>query len=323
MTLADLPTGLVMGLAVVLGLLFGSFANVVIYRVPLGQSVVHPGSRCPSCGKAIPPWNNLPVLSWLLLRGRSSCCKTPISFRYPLIEALGGGLAAAVMIRVVYANYATAEWWVALLAFLAFTFLAIGLLCAVFIDLEHMLLPDSITIGGTLLGFATIWLRPEIGWQESLAGAAIGFFMIWLPFIFLYEKLRGQPGMGLGDAKLVMLAGAWFGWPGALFALLAGAVQGTVVMLVVLLVGGKIDVPEGVLRQREELLDAIEAAEGEEREALERELAEDPAFNTDPDAGIGKAQLAFGPFLVLAILEYMLLGEGLIWDTLMHALVTS
>ncbi len=323
MTLADLPTGLVMGLAVVLGLLFGSFANVVIYRVPLGESVVYPGSRCPSCGKSIPGWNNLPVLSWLLLRGRSSCCRSPISFRYPLIEALGGALAAAVMLRVVYANYATAEWWVALLAFLAFTILAIGLLCAVFIDLEHMLLPDTITIGGTALGFATIWLRPEIGWQGSLIGAAVGFVMIWLPFIFLYERLRGQPGMGLGDAKLVMLAGAWFGWQGAVFALLAGAVQGTIVMLIVLLVAGKIETPEGVIRQREELLEAIEAAEGEEREALEREFAEDPAFHADEDAGIGKAQLAFGPFLVLAILEYMLLGEGLIWDTLMQTLVAS
>ena len=320
MTLADLPTELVMGLAVVLGLLFGSFANVVIYRVPRGESVVHPGSRCPSCGKAIPPWNNVPVLSWLLLRGRASCCKIPISLRYPLIEALSGALAWTVVVRVVYGNYATASWWIALLAFFAFTFLAIGLLCAVFIDLDHMLLPDSITIGGTLLGFATIWFRPEIGWLDSVAGAAIGFGMIWLPFIFLYEKVRGQPGMGLGDAKLVMLAGAWFGWQGAVFALLAGAVQGTIVMLVVLLVAGKIDVPEGVLRQREELLDAIEAAEGEEREALERELAADPAFRLDEDAGIGKAQLAFGPFLVLAILEYMLLGEGLIWDTLLHAL---
>ena len=312
-----------MGLAIALGLLFGSFANVVIYRVPLGESVVHPGSRCPSCGKPIPGWNNLPVLSWVLLRGRSSCCKSPIPFRYPLVEALGGALAWAVMLRVVYANYATAEWWVALLAFLAFTFLAIGLLCALFIDLEHMILPDSITIGGTLLGFATIWIRPEIGWVDSVAGAAIGFGMIWLPFIVVYQQLRGQPGMGLGDAKLVMLAGAWFGWQGALFALLAGAVQGTIVMLVVLLVGGKIDTPEGVLRQREELLDAIEAAEGEEREALERELAEDPAFRSDEDAGFGKAQLAFGPFLVLAILEYMLLGEGLIWDTLMPAVVLN
>jgi leader peptidase (prepilin peptidase) / N-methyltransferase len=310
-----------MGIAIILGLLFGSFANVVIYRVPLGQSVVYPGSQCPSCGKPIPAWNNLPVLSWLLLRGRSSCCRTRISFRYPLIELLGGALAAAVMLRVVYANYTTAPLWIALIAFLAFTFLAIGLLCALFIDLEHMLLPDSITIGGTLLGFATIWFRPEITWIDSLAGAAIGFTMIWLPFIFLYEKVRGQPGMGLGDAKLVMLAGAWFGWQGAVFALLAGSVQATIVMLTVLGFSGKIEEPDGVRKQREELLDAIEAAEGEEREALEREFAEDPAFRPDDDVGWGKARLAFGPFLVLAILEYMLLGEGLIWDTLLHDLV--
>jgi leader peptidase (prepilin peptidase)/N-methyltransferase len=144
--------------------------------------------------------------------------------------------------------------------------------------------------------------------KDAAIGAVIGFLVVWLPFDFLYAKFRGMPGMGLGDAKLVMLAGAWFGWQGALFALLGGAVQASLMALAVYLARGRLDEPEAVIRERAELQQLLDSTEGEERAALEREIARDPlAF--EPEPGLGKARLAFGPFLALATIEYMLFGD--------------
>jgi leader peptidase (prepilin peptidase)/N-methyltransferase len=135
----------------------------------------------------------------------------------------------------------------------------------------------------------------------------VGFLVVWLPFVVVYEKVRGRPGMGLGDAKLVLLAGAWFGWFGAAFALLAGAVQATAVMLALVAAGKKIEEPAAVIEERRALREALEQAEGEEREALERELADDPLAK-EPEPGLAGARLAFGPFIVLAVLEFMFYG---------------
>jgi leader peptidase (prepilin peptidase)/N-methyltransferase len=159
-----------------------------------------------------------------------------------------------------------------------------------------------------VLGLLSVPLRAGATFTDSLLGAAVGFAMIWLPFIFLYERLRGRPGMGLGDAKLVMLAGTWFGWDGAVFALLAGAVQATAVMLVLFALGTKLEEPESVVEERKALREAIEQAEGEERAALEQELAADP-LGSEPEPGLGLMRIAFGPFIALAILEYLLFGS--------------
>ena len=306
-SLADFPPLLLIVFAVALGLVLGSFLNVVIYRLPRGENVAFPGSHCPHCGAPIRPYDNIPVLSWLVLRGRARCCKAAISPRYPLVEAIGGLLAWAVMRSIVLELPGDPSIGRALAVFAAYLALGLGLVAAAFIDLEHMLLPDEITLGGTGLGIATVPLRPDIHFAEALLGAAIGFFVVWLPFIVIYEKVRGRPGMGLGDAKLVMLAGAWFGWLGAAFALLAGAVQATVVMLALLAAGRKIEEPATVVEERRALHAALEQAEGAEREALEREIADDPlAIEAAP--GVGGARLAFGPFIVLAILEFTFYG---------------
>lgn len=314
-TLAELPPALTTFVAVALGLAFGSFLNVVIYRLPRGQSVVHPGSRCPHCEKPIAAWDNVPVLSWLILRGKSRCCKQPISPRYPLVEALGGLVGWAVLETRVVILPGETEWWRALVIFALYFALALGLVAAAFIDLEHMILPDEITLGGTVVGVASAFLRPDVSFVESLTGAAIGFVMIWLPFDVLYRALRGRAGMGLGDAKLTMLAGAWFGWPGAVFALLAGAVQGTMVAIAVFVTQGRIEEPEAVKREREELLEAIENAEGEEKEELIRELEADP-IGSEPEEGLSQSRIAFGPFLVLATIEYLLFGKWIVQEYL-------
>ena len=180
--------------------------------------------------------------------------------------------------------------------------LAMALLAAAFIDAEHMYLPDTITIGGTLFGLATPSLR-GLGWIDVGLGAAVGFVGVWLPFIVGYKALRGRVGMGLGDAKLVMLAGAWFGWPAVPFVLFAGAAQATLGAGVLLLVRGKIEEPESIRRDREEIERAAAAGDHEAQRALE----EDPLAKA-PDDGILAARLPFGPFLCIAVIEWMLAG---------------
>src|SRR5262249_35854519 len=129
--------------------------------------------------------------------------------------------------------------------------LSLGLVAAAFIDFEHMYLPDTVTIGGTILGGATSSFR-EFAWMESITGVLCGFLGIYVPFTFLYKKIFGRTGMGVGDAKLCALAGAWFGWRGMLFVLFAGAIQGVLAALVLYLVRGKIEEPESIRKDREE-----------------------------------------------------------------------
>lgn len=311
--LAAFPYWFLAGLAVTLGLLFGSFLNVVIYRLPRGESVAHPGSRCPGCGKSIAIRDNVPVLSWLILRGRARCCGTRISPRYPLVEVLGG-LAGWATLERLLAEPAPAHEWAPYVLFFAYLALVLGLVALIFIDLELMLLPDEITLGGVALGLVTVPLR-QITWTESLLGSAVGFGVVWLLFHELYRLVRGHPGMGLGDAKLLALAGAWFGWKGTLFALLAGAVQGTAFAVAILLVKGKIEEPEAVRREREEALAELAKLEGPERDAFEAELSRDPLAR-EAAAGLGQARIPFGPFLSLAVLEYFFLGDSLVEGSL-------
>lgn len=316
MTLSDLPLWFVRTFAVAFGLVWGSFLNVVIYRVPRGMSVVHPPSHCPSCSKPIRPWDNVPVLGYVFLRGRARCCGAKLSPRYPLVEAIGGVLALAILEVIVLRMPEDTSIGRSLAIFTADLALALGLVAAAFIDLEHMILPDEITYGGAVLGVATASLR-SMGFDDSIFGAVVGFGVVWLPFIVIYPKIRGKPGMGLGDAKLMMLAGAWFGWDGALVVLGAGAVQGTLFAIGTLLVGGTIEEPEAVKAEREAALAELEAMTPEERAIAEKELAEDPLAE-EPGEGFGQARLAFGPFLVLATLEFLLfgrqvLGNGFAW----------
>jgi leader peptidase (prepilin peptidase)/N-methyltransferase len=308
-----------MGVGVSLGLVFGSFLNVVIYRLPRGENLAFPASHCTSCGTPIRAFDNLPVLGWLFLRGRARCCKAAISPRYPLVELLGGLLGGALIQVAVLTLPSGTPLWQGGLLFAAELALGLGLIAAAFIDLSHMYLPDSLTLGGALLGLLSVPLRPDGAWQESLIGAVVGFLIVWLPFDLLHRVLRGRAGMGLGDAKLVLLAGAWFGWQGAVFTLLAGAAQATVVVVALYLVHGRIDEPEAVKLERAELEQELARATPEERAELEQELALDPLAQ-EPEAGFGKARIAFGPFLVLSVLELLVFG-GFIREELLGQLL--
>lgn len=310
MILDDAPPSFLRVFVVLFGLIWGSFLNVVIYRVPRGMSVVRPPSHCPSCGKPVRPWDNVPVFGWLFLRGKARCCGAELSPRYPLVEAIGGLLSLAILEAVVFRLGPLTPMPRALAVYVADLALALGLVAAAFIDLEHMYLPDSITIGGALLGVATASFR-SMRFVDALIGAAVGFVVIWLPFVVVYPRLRGRAGMGLGDAKLVMLAGAWFGWSGALLVLGAGAVQGTLVAIPLLLFKGKIEEPEAVRREREEMKKELESMSPEERAEAEEELRADPLAE-EAGAGLGQARMPFGPFLALATVECLLFGRELI-----------
>jgi leader peptidase (prepilin peptidase)/N-methyltransferase len=205
---------------------------------------------------------------------------------------------------------ADAPVWRAALIFALYLALGLALLCCIFIDLDYMILPDPLTLGGAALGLLTAPLRGS-SFQTAAIGAAIGFGVVWLLFIEGYRQLRGYPGMGLGDAKLVLLTGAWFGWIGVLFALLVGSLLGMLVAFAVYVTRGHLPEPEGVQAERRELLEELAKLEGEERAALEAELAQDPLFAA-PEKGLSRARLAFGPFLAIATLTYALAGRELV-----------
>ncbi|MCC6217102.1 MAG: prepilin peptidase [Polyangiaceae bacterium] len=311
MILAELPHAFVVATCVALGLVFGSFTNVVIHRWPRGESVVSPRSRCGACGEPIAAYDNLPVLGWLLLRGRARCCGARISPRYPAVEAVGGLLAWALAERALALLPGLGDWR-AVAGFATQLALGLGLVAAAFIDLEHMLVPDEVSVGGAALGGASaaLALRPGTEVPDSILGAAVGFAVVWLPFDLLHRAVRGKPGMGLGDAKLCLLAGAWFGWRGAVFTLVAGAVQGTLAVIALYAGRGRIDEPEAVRAERAAMRVALEQASPEERAALERELASDPIAE-EPEPGWRGARMALGPFLALAILELLLFEEAI------------
>lgn len=304
--LADFPPTFLRVFAVAFGLIWGSFLNVVIHRLPLGMSLSRPASHCPACQTPIKPYRNIPVVSWLSMRGRAPCCGAKVSPRYVVVELLGGVLSLAVLEAIVLPLDMGTPAYHALAVYLTYAALGFGLLAAAFIDLEHMIVPDSISLGGTVLGLATFALR-DMELVDAAVGALVGFTVVWLPLVVGYEKLRGKPGMGMGDAKLVMLAGAWLGWPGALLVLGVGAIQGTAAAVVLMLLGKGGEEPEGVKAWREQARKELDELEGEEREAALAELERDPLAD-EAEEGWRNQRLAFGPFLILATLELLLLG---------------
>jgi leader peptidase (prepilin peptidase)/N-methyltransferase len=306
--LADLPAWFPIAFAISFGLVWGSFLNVVIHRVPRGLSVVRPGSACPACNTPIRAWDNVPVFGYLLLRGKARCCGVKLSPRYPLVELIGGVLSLAVLEALVRPLPEATPLHMSLAVFCAGLALSLGMVAAAFIDLEHMVLPDGITIGAAVLGVATSSFR-GLTFVEALIGAAAGFAIVWLPFVVIYPRIRGgRVGMGLGDAKLLMAAGAWFGWSGALVVLGAGAIQGTIAAIVQIALQGKIDDPEEVKKEREAIRAELAQMTPEERAEVEAELAEDPMMQ-EAEGGLLRARVPFGPFLALGIIEYLLFGK--------------
>ncbi len=244
----------------ILGAVIGSFLNVVIYRLPLKQSIVFPNSRCPKCQKAIKPYDNIPIFSWLiLLRGKCRACKAPISIRYPAVEALTGLLYVAVFYHAGLSFALPFE-----------LILVTALVPLIFIDADHQILPNKITYPlfvfaivsrvvlpllmnklyfddltpGFIANFSTMHL-----WAVSLIGGLIGAIagggFLWVVG-FLWEKLRGIEAMGLGDVKLMLGLGAFMGWRLTLLTIFLGCLTGALAGLIKKLKDGDLNL-EGKL----------------------------------------------------------------------------
>lgn len=206
-------------LAALLGLILGSFYNVCIYRYQTGESVVFPASHCPQCGKRLRAWELIPVVSYLALRGRCSGCKASISPRYPLIEALSGILAALLAWR-----------WGASVQFLVYLAFTGALLVASAIDWDTFILPDVITLPGSVLAIPAAVFLLGLSWQNSILGAVVGsgFF---LALHLYYRRFRHKEGMGLGDAKLMFMLGGLCGLSGLPTLLIIATALGLDTML--------------------------------------------------------------------------------------------
>jgi leader peptidase (prepilin peptidase)/N-methyltransferase len=200
--------------AALVGLVTGSYLNVVIYRLPRRLSTVLPRSRCPTCGVPIRARDNLPVLSWLLLRGRCRACGTRISPRYPLVEALSGALFLACMERFGPTPAALA----------AALFCCLMVVLA-WIDLEHLILPDRITLPGIAVGIALQLVVPWSGLLGAVVGALLGAGVL-LAAYGLWWLVRREEGLGLGDVKMLAMIGAFLGWQGVTVSLFFGALTG-------------------------------------------------------------------------------------------------
>jgi len=220
-----LPPWFVPTVAAAYGLVFGSFLNVVVYRLPRGLSLLRPRSHCPACGAPVRWFDNVPVLSYALLLGRCRACRRPISVRYPAVEVGAGALAAGVAVRFGL----TVPGLGAML-------LVMLLLPLALIDLEHRLLPDALTLPGIGLGLACSWAGGLASLPDALVGAAVG---AGLPYAVMvaYRRLRGVEGMGLGDVKLLAMIGAFLGWRGMLLTLGVGATGGALVGLTLIAAG--------------------------------------------------------------------------------------
>ncbi len=201
--------------AFALGAAIGSFLNVVIYRLPRDESVVRPASRCPACGSAIAWWANIPIVSYLALRGKCVACKARISPRYPIVEAATGLLFVALLARWGFEPQLLVGWA-----------LSAALVAVIFIDAEHQIIPNSITLPGIPLGLACAWLLPTPpGILDALLGLVIAGGMMWA-VAAIYEWRTSRMGLGMGDVKLVAMLGCFLGLQAALGVLVIGSFLG-------------------------------------------------------------------------------------------------
>jgi leader peptidase (prepilin peptidase)/N-methyltransferase len=198
------------------GLAVGSFLNVCIYRLPRHESVMFPGSHCTVCDRSLDWFENLPLASWLVLRGRCRTCRTRIPVQYPLVEAM----TAAVFVSA-YVIYG----WTPLLA--ARLLFACAMIVLFVIDLQHRILPNVITLPGIVIGFLFSFFLPP-GWRSSLIGVLAGGGVLFA-IAEAYYRLRGYEGLGMGDVKMLAMIGAFLGWPLMIVTLVLSSFSGSIV----------------------------------------------------------------------------------------------
>ena len=287
---------LFLAVSLIMGLLVGSFCNVCVGRWPHGESVVSPRSRCPKCMNAIAWYDNIPLLSWLILAAKCRHCKAPISWQYPVVEAITG-----VLFVLVYLRFGMT------VATPIYMLLAAAMVVVTFQDLADWTIPNEITLPGVPIGLAlsvVAMMMPSSGLRvihpfDALAGIALGFAILYGLDRLAILVLK-KPGMGFGDVKLMAMLGAFIGWQGVLGTLMLASILGSTIGLSVILYfklkGGPVTV------QADE--------EQPEVEARSKKGSED----SDDGISLDAHYLPFGPYIAIAGLVYLFVGpEVLAW----------
>jgi len=273
-------------LAFLFGALWGSFANVVIHRVPRGLSVVRPGSACPGCAAPIAWYDNVPVLSYLLLRGRCRRCAAKIGLRYLVVELLAGLMCFALYMQHVLRPL-VAGGGPGLAAWLLWFVFGLALLIVTYTDIDLWVIPDEVVLPVAGLGLLVAGLAPQllgVGLVEALAAGAAGYLLI-AGLRWVYLRWRGLEALGLGDGKLLLMVGAFCGAQGLVWTIAAGALQGLLVAVPLLLAGKRLAASE-----------------------LQEVHGDDPELGEDGEGVMG-ARVPFGPFLAIAAFEYVLIPD--------------
>jgi len=217
------------------GLIVGSFLNVCIYRIPRGLSIIIPSSRCPSCNTPIKPWDNIPIVSYILLGGKCRFCKAKISFRYPLVELLNAIMYALILWRFDFG-------WHTVIYFV----FSSSLIVITFIDLDFQIIPDKITLSGIPIGFLVgSFLLPDpfarsslLGMKESLIGMVTGFGLFYLVAL-IGSAIFKKEALGGGDVKMMAMVGALMGWKTVLLTTFLGSLTGSIVGVLLMVLKGK------------------------------------------------------------------------------------
>jgi leader peptidase (prepilin peptidase) / N-methyltransferase len=289
--LEEIPRWQFVLFAALFGAAWGSFANVVIVRWPLEQSVMRPGSHCMKCGAPVRFFDNIPVLSYIILGGRCRSCKASFSPKYAVVELASALLSVGVMNNSLL-NHPPSFLLGLTSYFVGFAFIW-ALLTAAMIDLDTFLLPDSITLPGIVIGIAVNTFVYKTGWIDPVTSAAGSYAGLSLLFVHGYKRLTGRRGMGEGDPKLLAMIGAFLLLKGALFALFAGAFQG--------LIAGSILV---LYRRRTGRGPEPPKPDDGDEDENDAEDADTVPFRW--------AKVPFGPFLALGAVEYYFFGDRLI-----------
>ena len=204
------------------GAAIGSFSNVCIYRLPKKLSIISPPSQCPNCGKSISPFDNIPIISFILLRGRCRYCQSPISWRYPIVELITG-----LIFLSLYLNFRISP------QFFIYALLCTSLIIIAFIDLEHKIIPDVITLPGIIIGLTLSLTMPHITLINSIKGLLIG------GGLFYAIAIISRGGMGGGDIKLIAMVGSFLGWKNVLLTIFLGSLFGSIVGIVLIILKKK------------------------------------------------------------------------------------
>lgn len=288
-------------LVTILGSLFGSFANVCIYRWPpsdehpRGRSIVRPGSHCSACGKPVRWYDNVPILAYLWLGGRCRDCGAEFSARYLLVEAAMGMLFFAVYYQTVGLGIYDEALSFRMLHFLVYSGFCFVLVVITFIDIDHQLILDKITYPAIPIFYTLGNLLPEREWTDGLLGAAIGYAIVRI-ISDGYYLLTRREGLGYGDGKLLAIIGALFGWKAVVTSLFVGSLIGSVIGIAVLAVArARRRAEEDARVAEEDAGDEGEAeAEGEGGDVEERD-----------EVPLHQTPLPFGPFLAAGALVYL------------------